>query len=119
MSPLTYSNPRTEAVIEGWPSGPHRTVATFRIERHPVRGERGTRFTIDPKTGRPGAVKALTYARKARIVDGSDGRTYVAELSTYGFVTFMRSDTKIAGECVHPGDPRLPGLLNLFEEAAQ
>ena len=48
----TYSNPRLEAVIENWPSGGKRVVAHFKIE---VKGskERGTRFTVDPKTGKP------------------------------------------------------------------
>lgn len=54
---LTYSNPRMEAVILDWPHGRDRTTCTFRIEQHPTRGERGTRFTIDPKTGRPSATK--------------------------------------------------------------
>ncbi len=68
---MSYSNPRTSAVIPDWPSGSQRVTATFSIEAHPKRGERGVRTTT-------GAPKTLTYARKARIVDGDDGRIYIA-----------------------------------------
>lgn len=63
----TYSNPRTEAVIENWPSGSKRVQAIFTIENDPKRGQRATRTTT-------GATKKLTYASKMRIVDGDDGR---------------------------------------------
>ncbi len=111
----TYSNPRMEAVIDNWPSGKHRTTATFRVEVHPTRGERGTRTTIDPRNGRPSAPKLLTYARKARIVDGDDGKTYIIELSGYGFVSVVQSNMQFQAETIHAGDPRLPDVLKLFE----
>jgi len=111
---MLYTNPRMEAVINNWPHGSHRTTATFRIEQHPTHGERGTRFTIDPKTGKPSALKTLTYARKARIVDGDDGRTYIAELTMYGFVTIMRSDMKLQQEVIHERDPNHAAALALF-----
>lgn len=103
----TYSNPRIAAVVDNWPTGTKRCTATFRIERSP-KGERAVRITT-------GAPKKLTYARKARIVDGDDGRTYIAELTAYGFVSIMRGDMKYQHESVHPGDDRLPALLALFE----
>jgi len=112
---MLYSNPRMEAVIPDWPHGSHRTTATFRIEQHPTRGERGTRFTIDPKTGKPSALKTLTYARKARIIDGDNGRTYIAELSPYGdSVSIMRSDMKLQQEVIHERDPNHAAALALF-----
>jgi hypothetical protein len=110
----SYSNPRLEAVIDNWPSGSKRTTATFRIEAKTGRGERATRFTIDPKTGRPSATKVLTFANKARIVDGDDGRTYIAELSMYGHVTIMRSDMKFEHETLWPRDNRYPEVIALF-----
>jgi hypothetical protein len=110
-----YSNPRLEAVIADWPSGQHRTTATFRIESHPTRGERGTRTTVDPRSGQPSAPKALTYARKARIVDGDDGRTYIAELTLYGHVSVMRGDMKIQHESIFENDPRYPVVRALFD----
>lgn len=103
----SYSNPRMNATIENWPMGSmKRCTAIFSIEQT-SKGERAVRETI-------GALKKLTYARKARIVDGDDGRTYIAELTDYGFVSIMRGNMKHQHETVHPGDPRLPELLALF-----
>ena len=103
----TYSNPRTEAVIENWPHGSQRVTARFSIEATP-RGERAVRVTT-------GAPKKLTFARKMRIVDGDDSRTYIAELSNYGFVTIMCGDMKFQHEVVHEREPRHAELLKLFE----
>ncbi len=113
--PITYSNPRLSATIADWPHGAHRTKATFAIETHPQRGQRATRVTIDPKTGRPSTPKVLTYARKARIVDGDDGRTYIAELTMYGFVTIMRGDMKYQEAVIHQDSPDYAAALALFE----
>jgi hypothetical protein len=113
---ITYSNPRLEAVIENWPIGGKRTTATFRIEAKPGKGERATRFTLDPKTGKPSATKVLTYATKARIVDGSDGRTYIIEQSMYDFISVMRSDMKFTEETIWPRDPRFADITALFKE---
>lgn len=97
----TYSNPRMEAVIEDWPSGSHRVRATFKVEQHPTRGERATRTTINPKTGKPSALKALTYARRMRIVDGDDGKTYiVADNGNYGFITVTHGHMKFQAETI-------------------
>ena len=104
----TYSNPRMSATIGNWPSGQHRVTATFTIEQNPKRGERGTRTTT-------GATKKLTYARKARSVDGDDGRTYIAELTMYGFVTIMQSNMKFNEETIHETDSRYPQVRALFE----
>lgn len=110
----TYSNPRMNAVIENWPSGNKRVTATFAIEiaqRGPGRpyGERATRTTT-------GAIKKLTYARKARIVDGDDGKIYIAELSPmYNHITIMRGDMKFNHEALFEKDPRYPELLALFD----
>jgi hypothetical protein len=109
----TYTNPRLSATIADWPYGSMRTTATFEIEQT-SRGERGTRITIDPKSGRPTARKVLTYATKARIVDGDDGRTYIAELTAFWYVSIMRGDMKISEEAIFNDDPRYPDLLALF-----
>ena len=102
----SYSNPRMQAAIENWPHGSHRVTALFTIEVD-KRDERAVRVTT-------GAPKKLTYARKMRIVDGDDGRTYIAELSSYGFVTIKRGDMKFDYETVHKDDPRHAELLKLF-----
>lgn len=105
----TYSNPRMSAVVNDWPHGARRVTANFEIEQVPGRGERAVRVT----TGEP---KKLTYTGKARIVDGDDGRIYIAERSpTYRHVSIMRGDMKYQHEVVHEGDPRYPELLKLFD----
>lgn len=105
---VAYSNPRMSATIEDWPSGSKRVTAYFWIEVVHLR-ERGCRQTT-------GAVKKLTYAQKARIVDGDDGRTYIAELTSYGFVTIMRGDMRYSAETIHKDDPRHAAVLALFDE---
>ncbi len=108
---LSYSNPRMHATIENWPSGGERVTARFAIEIDPKRGERATRLT---KIG--GAPTKLTYAAKARIVDGDDGRTYIAQLPPYGYrhISIMRGDMKFQEEVVSDTDPRYGTLLSLF-----
>jgi hypothetical protein len=102
-----YTNPRLNAVIENWPHGSKRVTATFSIETHPQRGQRAIRTTT-------GAPKKLTFARQMRIVDGDDGRTYIAALSTYGHVTIHRGDMKFNHESVFESDPRYTSLRALF-----
>jgi hypothetical protein len=104
---MKYSNPRMSATIENWPSGSKRVTAQFRIENHPTRGERGVRVTT-------GAPKTLTYARKARIVDGDDGRVYIAELTIYGFVSIMCGNMKFQKETIHLDNQRHGEVLALF-----
>lgn len=83
---ITFSNPRLVAVIEDYPlGGSKRGRCTFEIEQG-KRGYRAKRTT----TGKP---KFATYAGKAAIVDGSDGRTYVLQHATpYDFIHIMRHD---------------------------
>lgn len=112
---MNYTNPRLRAVVEDWPSGSHRVMAIFQIEWS-RRGERATRQTQDPRTiGKSFAVvfskpKKLTYAVKARIVDGDDGRIYIAELGHYGTITIMRGTMDYQHEVLYSDiehvDPR-------------
>ena len=104
-----YSNPRMAATIDNWPMGGSKQgVARFHIEVTP-KGERGVRVTN-------GAPRILTYACKARIVDGDDGRTYIAELTKYGFISIMRGDFKYEHETIHGDDPRYRAALALFDD---
>jgi hypothetical protein len=105
---MNYSNPRMSATIDNWPSGQRRVTAQFSIESNPKRGERGIRVTT-------GAAKKLTYAVKARIVDGDDGRTYIAELTRYGHITIMRGDFKYDEESIFENDARYPAIRALFD----
>lgn len=103
---MIYTNPRMRAVINDWPSGSRRVMATFLVEQN-AKGERAVRITT-------GAAKKLTYAVKVRIVDGDDGRTYIAELTVYGHISIMRGDMKIQQETFFPGNPGYASVLELF-----
>lgn len=103
---MKYSNPRMIATIENWPSGSKRVTARFIIEKTP-RGERAVRVT-------DGAPKKLTFAKLARIVDGDDGRTYIAELTVYGHISIMRGDMKFQHESIFERDPGYADALELF-----
>jgi hypothetical protein len=115
---VTFSNPRLSATVTDWPSGRHRTTAMFEVEKHAARGERLVRTTLHPKTGRPGNPKKLTYARRVRLVDGSDGRTYILE-RTSSYIQLRNSNLYSYGDPVFPEDPgyaELAALLGLSEE---
>ena len=110
MEQLTYSNPRMSAAIENWPHGRNqRVTAMFHIEQDAKRGERAVRTTS-------GAAKKLTYAKLARIVDGSDGRTYLAMLTLYGSISIMKGDMKFQHEHISmdKNNPRYAEALELF-----
>lgn len=114
MEQKTYSNPRMEAVISNWPFGGKRATAYFLIDQTPNKQkERGTRFLT--LNGKQFATKKLTYAHKARIVDGSDGRTYILELNFSGFISVMRGDMKYGEEAIFDHDARFEGLKALFD----
>lgn len=105
----TYSNPRMSAVIDNWPIGRNKCTATFQIEDGGQKGQRAVRTTV----GKP---KKLTYATKARIVDGDDGRTYIVELAYHGGITVMKGtmDHMAEPEPIWPKDDRYPEMLALF-----
>lgn len=50
----------------------------------------------------------------ARIVDGSDGRTYIAEYTVYGHISIMRGDMKFSQESIFPTDARYTEVVELF-----
>jgi hypothetical protein len=104
----TYSNPRMLAVIPDWPSGVRRVVATFQVEIRRDGQQRAIRTTT-------GAPKKLTYANRMRIVDGDDGRTYIAADHGHGMISIRQSNMQFQEECVHEGNPRYPDLLALFD----
>lgn len=115
MSEQTYSNPTTERTINDWPFGRNeRATAKFWIEVHPTRGERACRVTVDPLTGKQFQPKKLTFAAKARIVDGNDGRTYIIEKTRYGFISVMRGDMKYQAESISDDNPRFAAVNALF-----
>lgn len=98
----SYSNPRLNAVMLDWPYGRFTTTATFEVETHPKRGQRTGRTTVNPKNGRINKTKYNTYSGQQRIVDGDDGRTYIAELSG-SMISIRSSDMKHDEETAHCG----------------
>jgi hypothetical protein len=113
---MNYSNPRMQATFADWPYGRElKTTATFAVESKPGKGQRVSRITLDPRNGRPSAPKTTTYGCAARIVDGDDGKTYVATLTVYGQVYIMQSNLQFSEESVFEGDPRYPALAAMFK----
>lgn len=113
---LEYTNPRRHAVVEDWPlSANRRGRAEFTVEAKRGYGERITRQITDPRRGRTFAPKRGTYARAVRIVDGSDGRTYVISLSMYGSIGVLRGTFQYAEETIFEGDARYPTLRALID----
>lgn len=106
---MTYSNPRLYATIENWPaSAKQRVTAVFKVEATPGKGERMTRTTT-------GATKRLIYATRVRLVDGSDGRTYVIALHPSGMISVMRVDMKYQHEVLFPDKyPRYSDVYKLL-----
>ena len=104
-----YSNPRNAAIIPDWPSGSKRVAARFYIETDAKRGERAVRVTT-------GAPVKLTYAKRMRIVDGDDGRTYIAQDHGHGMVSIFRGDMKYQQEVAHSisNAERYAELMELF-----
>lgn len=117
MSELTYSNPTTSRTIENWPHGSMRTTAMFYVETDPKRGQRACRRTVNPKNGTLSAPKKLTFSARQRIVDGSDGKTYIlSESSHYGFVGVMQSNMQFQQEAIFPNNDRYPALIALLNQ---
>lgn len=118
---MTFSNPRTEAMIEDWPFGSLRCRAKFWVERHPRRGMRVCRQTENKDRGwnKP---KATSYAPSSVIVDGSDGRTYILSRSGYRWLHLMNGDMKYSHGMIPEDDPRFEAtaaLLAIVEQPAE
>ncbi len=114
---LTFCNPRRAATFTDWPLGGNRRGdCVFQVHADAKRGERVSRTT----TGKP---KYTNYGTKCAVVDGSNGRTYVLQLSTdYGpSVRVICSDlmydaTKDLGRdssYFRENDPEFSDLVNL------
>ena len=99
---FTVSNPRKEEIIPDWPLGRRqRGDATFIHEIHPTRGERIGRIT--PYKGGMGKTKYTTYADVIRLVDGSDGKTYLLSFSS-GFIQVSSCNMKHSEFSIFEGD---------------
>ena len=111
---LTYHSPCLSLLIPDWPSGRYQVPAQFRIETHPTRGQRAVRQTQHPLKGTWSAPKVTTYAAQARIVTGSDGKTYILELSGSGSIHIMQGNLQFSAEHIMWNDPRYAELAQLF-----
>jgi len=114
---IEYSNPRTEASFEDWPWGSKlRTWARFQVESKRNYGERVSRVLKDPRTDRYCKPKYSTYSRACRIVDGSDGHTYILQaLEPYGFHVYQWN-LQFTKEYIRENDSRYGSLIALFSE---
>jgi hypothetical protein len=112
---IEYSKPRMEATIENWPSGRQTVTAHFYVETA-KRGQRGCRQTDYYKGG--AKPKTLTYARAVRIVDGSDGKIYFAELDHFSEnISIMRGTMDFQQEYIASDDPRHAELRSWLQVA--
>ena len=111
---LTYHSPCLALLILDWPSGRYQVAARFSIETHPTRGQRAVRQTQHPVKGTWSAPKTTTYAAQVRIVTGSDGKTYILELSGSGSIHIMQGNLQFTAEHVMWNDPRYAELAQLF-----
>ena len=94
--PETFSNLRTRAEFDDWPFGRNRCRCVFWIETGRG-GERCCRVTENKTRTGWNRAKKTTYAARAVIADGDDGKTYV--LSPGGYNNGVRvgySDMKHA-----------------------
>lgn len=113
---MIYSNPRKSFVTNDWPYGRElRTTATFTIEKS-KKGERVSRVTINPKNGRENKPKTTTYYDQVIIVDGDDGKTYMAEFSKFGQISIRQSNLQYQQEVIYQDDERYGDLLALFSQ---
>lgn len=116
---MNYSNPQKELTVNDWPYGKNRVTAIFSIESG-KKGERAVRVTENPPTmriflgGGWNKPKKLTFARKMRIVEGDDGKTYIIALSIYGLITVMESNMQYQAESIRQDDDRYQDVLDLF-----
>ena len=86
-STLTLSNPRRLYVAHNWPSGSKRVTREFGIQIDDAGRERALTWT----KGKP---KYSAWYQSCRVVDGSDGKTYVVGFKHY-VVHLMGSGMKI------------------------
>jgi len=113
-----YTNPRTFAAIPDWPYGRKtRTLCTFTVEVLESGGshkERISKVTVNPNTGRDNKPKKTTFSPAVRIVDGSDGKTYLIQKSGYSMVIYVKKSDFFDFESIHPEDERYAATLALF-----
>lgn len=116
---LTYSNPRQFAEFSDWPFGRQRVRCAFNVETDRQGRERVARVTENKTRTGWNKPKKTTYANRARIVDGSDGKTYLLLETKYGFIEVRKANMQEEHETVHGDtDPaRYASLLALIQQS--
>ena len=78
----TMTNPRAEAFIPNWPmGGSKRGTARFYVESDAKGRQRACRTTTPDGISRWSNPKKMTYSDAMVVADGSDGRTYILDLT--------------------------------------
>lgn len=112
---MLYSNPRRLAEFDNWPSGGKTVKCKFVVEQN-SKGERVSKTTTD-KSGRWCKPKNNVYGKRACIVDGEDGRTYIIQETLNGGVAVFQHDF-MNPEYVFQSNPeRALYLTKLLDEA--
>ena len=113
----TFSNGRLSAIFHDWPFGSQKCTCKFEIETN-NKGSRCLRTTSN-KSGGWNKPKMTTYAAKTAIFDGSDGKTYVAQLAEhFHMISIYRSDFMSEGTVFKDSEPELYAeMLKQLNEA--
>jgi len=119
---LPFSNPRLFAEFDNWPSGSHTVKCKFEVEDGGKKGFRVVKTTTNPKTGKWNKPKLKTYGGKAAIVDGSDGKTYIIQKTSYMIRVSSHDflDSYLPGKnaaSLTPDDDLYATFLELIESA--
>lgn len=115
---INYSNPRKTLVVEDWPWSKYKTRATFQVEYKRGHGDRCSRVVVNPKTGVEAAPKYTTYGRIVRIVDGDNGRTYIATMTMYSHISILQANMQYQEEAIFSHDSRYAPLLAAMKESS-
>lgn len=111
---MAFTEPRHRAEFDDWPSGKHRVKCRFYTEHDARRGYRVCRQTQD-KDGRWCKPKATTYGGPCIIATGSDGRTYILQMTVYSFVSIHRWDFMSASpSSCFPNHPAYQAVVDLI-----
>jgi len=114
---MKYLNPTKQLTVNDWPYGRQlRTSAIFTIESN-KHGERVNRITINPKNGIANKPKTTTYADLVRIVEGKDGKTYIAEYHKYNRICIRESNLQYEHESIYDSNPYFAELLALLQSS--
>jgi len=91
---FTLSNFRTSDEIEGWPLGRDKKGTAIFTHESNKEGQRISRQT--PYKGGLSKPKSSTYYARICLADGSDGKTHMVGITSYGFISVLSCDMKLS-----------------------